>query len=422
MRIVHLNALSWGGAARAVLRLDAALRQAGHESVILVPRQIEPGFRTFEPSEKVAATLARRWRRKAIRRDFEAYRATRPAGVEAFSDDRSEFDADVLAYFPPADVINLHWAAGFIDSAALPGLARIAPLVWTLHDMNPLTGGCHYDDGCGRFVGRCGACPQLGSADEQDLSRQVWERKRRAFGSPELKSLTFVAASRWMAAEVGRSSLLSPFRVATIPLGVDESLFRPYDKAAARKVLGIDADAAVVMFAADYASRRKGFALAAEALQGLTGIPRLVLLSVGNDQVEVAGATSRILGYVRDDRLLAMAYSAADVFVAPSLQESFGQTIVEAAACGTPTVAFDVGGIADIVVHRETGWLVPRGDVASLREAIRSLVGDTHTLQQMGARARLRVCERFTLQTMARAYLELYASLHHPKSTQPSVS
>jgi len=221
-------------------------------------------------------------RRKRIEGDFAPYRNSRSEGQELFSDDRSVLCSDLRLQLPPSDVINLHWVAGFIDySDFLSNVPQQTPIVWTLHDMNPFTGGCHYDEDCGRFVSACGACPQLRSGDETDLSRQIWLRKRKAFASIPPGRMHFVGDSRWLAAEAARSSLLGKFPMSSIHYGLDVETFAPRNKLDARSVLGIPAEASVVMFAADSTTiRRKGLGTLADALgamanslaEGLRGV------------------------------------------------------------------------------------------------------------------------------------------------------
>jgi glycosyltransferase involved in cell wall biosynthesis len=146
----------------------------------------------------------------------------------------------------------------------------------------------------------------------------------------------------------------------------------------------------------------------------MTNVPNLLLLSLGGDAPSpVPNVPQLHLGHVGDDRLLAAAYSASDVFVIPSLQEAFGQTALEAAACGTPSVGFNVGGISDVVQDGETGLLVPPGDVPALRAAIMRLLGDRATRERMATAARETVVARFTLRQMTDAYLALYHSVLH---------
>src|SRR5688572_23350647 len=331
MRILHLSATDVaGGAARATYRLHMGLRRLGHDSRMLVGKKWgeDESVEGIKPPKDLVSRIRRKLRRRRIQADFAKYLPTRPGKLEPFSDDRTEHGPAILRQLTPADVINLHWIAGFLDHESFfAGIPKNVPLVWRLADMAPCTGGCHYDEGCGKFENCCGACPQLGSTDENDLSRQVWQRKYDALGRHG--KLHLVATSNWIAQQSRRSSLLREFPVTVIPNGLDVEDFAPRDKNFARDTLGLPQDARIVLFAAESLGvKRKGFALLLEALAGLRDEPNLLLLSVGSTKATVESPVPQVnLGRINIDRYLSLAYSAADVFVIPSIQESFGQTV-----------------------------------------------------------------------------------------------
>jgi len=416
MRVVHLSTSdSSGGAARAAYRLHTGLRRIGVDSSMLVEEKKtdDPHVRRFKPPADFLSRLKRRMRRKAIARDGARY-PNRPASLDWFSDDRTPYGDQLVAELPSCDVINLHWVAGFVDYGGFfPAAARLGvPLVWRLADMNAFTGGCHYDDGSGKFTDRCGACHQLGSSDQIDLSRQIWLRKKAALAQVPKDALHLVATSRWIAAEAKRSSLLADRDVTIIPNGLDVRDFAPRDMKFSRDFFDLPPGAKIVLFAADSAATvRKGFAYLAEALQGMTGVENLLLVSVGGGDPKITGLPHRHLGRIRDDRVLSLAYSAADVYVIASLQESFGQTVSESLACGTPVVAFASGGIVDMVRPGVTGELAPTRDVPALRDAVRRVLSDPAKRSQMSENCRRIAVAEYSLEVQAKSYETLYRSL-----------
>jgi glycosyltransferase involved in cell wall biosynthesis len=422
MRVLHLStADAGGGAARAAHRLHTGLRSLGIDSSMLVLRRTsgDPTSHKVTFSSDLLTRLRRSYRNRRIRHDFARYKPTLPAGFEWFSDDRTEAGYDLIRDVVkrgPWDVINLHWVGGLVDHELFfPHLPPAVPLVWRLADMGALTGGCHYDGGCGNFTATCGACPVLGSTVDDDLSRQVWRRKHAALATIPDDRMTLVGTSRWIAAESRRSSLLKRFPVQVIPNGLDTDAFAPREKPAARATLGVPADAAVALFVAEATDiRRKGFAYLVDALGRLGGVPNLFLLSVG-ERLPALPADLRLprlhLGRVSDDHKLSLAYSAADVFVIPSLQESFGQTVTESMACGTPVVGFDVGGIPDMVRPGVTGELAPVGDAGALAGRIAEVLLNPVRWRQNAGTCRGVAVDEYGLRLQAERYLKLYRTL-----------
>ena len=318
---------------------------------------------------------------------------------------------EILEEIPRGDIINLHWIADFVDYRILFGrLGGQRAFVWRLADMNAFTGGCHYDDHCGGFTRGCGNCPQLGSKTREDLSHRIWERKRDAFESLADENLHIVTLCRWMTEVVAESPLLARFPRTEIPNGVDLDAFAPRDREFARGVLGIPRDARVVMFVSDQLSnRRKGFALLLDALSGMRTHPGLFLVSVGRGRAPRTDSIPCInLGHASNDRWLSLIYSAADVFVIPSLQDNLPNTVLEAMATGTPVVGFGVGGVLDMVREGRNGLLVEAGDVAGLRRALTAILENPVTREQMGQAARTIAESEYSRELQVRRYIDLY--------------
>ena len=416
LRVVHLSTSdSSGGAARAAFRLHRGLRGIGVDSSMLVEERTsdDPHVTRFRPPADLLSRLRRRMRRSAIAKDAARY-PNRPPSLDWFSDDRTPTGAQLAAALPNCDVVNLHWVAGFVDyQGFFPAAARMnIPLVWRLADMNAFTGGCHYDDHSGKFTQQCGACHQLSSTDSNDLSHQIWLRKKHALSHLADGDLHLVATSKWIAAEAKRSSLMGRFPVTIIPNGLDTRDFAPRDRKFSRDFFDLPPDARIVLFAADTAATvRKGFAYLAEAIVGMTDVPDLLLVSVGGGDPKITGGPHRHLGRIKDDRVLSLAYSAADVYAIASLQESFGQTVTESMACGTPVAAFASGGIVDMVRPGVTGDLARTKDVPALRQAVRNLLNDPALRARMSENCRRIVLAEYSLEVQARAYLALYESL-----------
>ncbi|HZK82797.1 MAG TPA: hypothetical protein VFC46_17070, partial [Humisphaera sp.] len=231
MRVVHISTADWlGGAARAAYRLHAGLQRLSDggtpvRSSMLVASRVtgDPSVLQFRPSGGMLTAALRRTRRWRIDSQLAHASRSRPNGFEPFNGDRSAYQrGELIEALPGCDLVNLHWVSELIDySTFLPQMCAKMPVVWTLHDMNVLTGGCHYDDGCGLHERGCGSCPQLGSSKGSDLASHIWKRKRKLFASLPANRLHVVAPSRWLADAARSSPLLGRFNVMVIPYGLD---------------------------------------------------------------------------------------------------------------------------------------------------------------------------------------------------------
>ena len=416
MRIVHISTHDLlGGAARAAQRLHAGLRDAGVDSQMLVAWRWgdDERVQAVHPSGGVGKwpETLRRMRAHAPLRLF--YR-NRPADVDMFSVARTSFGRDLLKSLPACDVIHLHWVAQFVDyERFLPAAAARAPIVWTLHDMNPLTGGCHYSAGCQRFGGRCGTCPQLGSLRRHDLSRRIWRRKAAALKAVADHRLVLAAPSAWMTRLAGQSSLMKRFRRTTIPNGVDTAVFEPKDRSAIRRRFDLPAEARVVLFTAhNLANHRKGGTILTQAMEQLSNVPGLTLLTVGQGRLDAPpGVAHRHIAPVADEEAMADLYNLADVLAIPSAEDNLPNTMIEAMACGLPVAAFDAGGIGEAIHHGRTGMLAAPGDIGALAGIIGDLLSDEAKRHAMAAACRQTAERRFSLSAAAEGYTLVYRSL-----------
>lgn len=416
-RVVHV---SWsdavGGAAKAAWRIHDAVRRAGVDSRMLVEvgESGDPAVAVAPPTPGLAAAVRRRVRPRRRAAALDAHAAHIAAHYQLFSIDRADDPHRALAgllAMRPFDLVHLHWVSRFVDYAGFfPHLPPGLPVVWTLHDMNPFTGGCHYSGTCPRFAEQCGCCPALRSDVFNDPSNQAFRRKADALDDTRV---AVVSPSRWLAGESARSRLFNRYEHHVIANPVDTGVFRPIDPAAARAALGVPADAKVVLFIAESAGvKRKGIGHVIDVADRLRGaVPGLTFLSLGKATPPLpAGVPHVPLGFVAADRLLPIAYSAADLTLVPSLQDNLPNTVVESLACGTPVVGFDVGGIPDMVRDGVTGHVVPAGDAAAMAAAARRVLtaaspGDLRRTCRAVADA------EYSAAVQGRRYAELYARL-----------
>lgn len=205
--------------------------------------------------------------------------------------------------------------------------------------------------------------------------------------------------------------------VEVIPYGLDTEAFQPRDRFLARQMLGVPAEARVLLFVAQWlGDSYKGMATLVEALERLKHDRDLFLLVLGRGEaVEKCQIPSRFLGSISEDERLSLVYSAADLFLLPSLEDNFPNTALEALACGLPVVGSNVGGIPEIVREAETGVLFERGNAEALAQAIQRVLPEHEQLHRMSTNCRITVLNEYSLGIQAQRYLDLYDTLRKEK-------
>jgi glycosyltransferase involved in cell wall biosynthesis len=314
------------------------------------------------------------------------------------------------------DIVNLHWVARWLD---LPSFFRSLPakqpVVWSIHDLIPITGGCHYPKECDHFTRECGNCPQLRQPHFRDATRRNFLTKKGLYAGANLH---FVGNSTWTTEQIQRSALAKHAgSITTIPLGVDPSQYVPIDKAVAREALRIPEGKFVVGFAcSDFHEKRKGADLLLQALESLPSENILLLIFGSGKWPQHVGRYQTIsMGCIGSPRFQSLYYSALDVFVMPSLVETFGLVALEAMACGTPVAAYAAGGLADVVADGEDGLMERSvGSVSGLARMLAWMHEHPAECQAMGRMARKAVEEKFSSSLMASRYLDLYRKLKLP--------
>ena len=325
-------------------------------------------------------------------------------------------DITRLPVFKEADVIHLSWVNQGMLS--LPVIRKILssgkPVVWTLHDLWPVSGICHYARGCNKFKSGCRRCPLLpGGGSDGDVSSRVWKKKQEIYSKG---SIHFVACSKWLENQAKQSGLTAEGSISSIPNPIDINVFHPTDKAMAKAALGIDESKKVVLFVSQRVTDgRKGMEYLATATsmlkESLGEVAENVVVAIlggHSDEVsESLALPSVALGYVEDEERIATIYNAADVFVLPSLEDNLPNTIMEAMACGVPTVGFRVGGIPEMIDHMKNGYVAKTRDAADLAAGLRWALfeADAATVQ---AEALRKVRINYSQNRVAMKYIEIY--------------
>lgn len=422
--ILHFSTWERGGAGMAAARLRNALVSDGVEAGMAVLQKSSQGtdVALLCPNGAQAQTVLSPGGSPYLAEATQAWGKTlgaypaRAPFIEVFSNATSPLELARLGGFDSVRIAHFHWVAGMVNFPTAPRTFAGKSVIWTLHDMAAFTGGCHYAGECEAYARNpgCGQCPMLGSRDESDASRQTWLQRQAAYADLDL---TVVAPSHWLADCARKSPLFAGKRVEVIANGIDLERFRPLDRAALRRQWHIEADAAVVLFGADsIQNRRKGFDLLLAALAALaTQAPErpITLAAFGSlaaDFTPPAGFRFVHLGDISDESRLPEVYGLADLLVLPSREDNLPNTAVEALACGIPVVGFRVGGLPDIVVDGETGWLAAPGDVDALAALILRVLAE-QTPAAWSERCRAKAESDFDSHRQAEKYRQLYLEL-----------
>ncbi|HNY30897.1 MAG TPA: glycosyltransferase [Fibrobacteria bacterium] len=419
-KVVLVTAHDHGGAGKAALRLHRSLSAHGRGSRMLVLSKKSDDsqvrcLRPVAPSEVPARCLEHGDRQLIERAEarWAKIRAAHPRHsplLEQFSEFETGIDLADYEDFREADIVHLHWAGGVIDYTKLARSCEGKKVVWTLHDMNAFTGGCHYDWGCGKHRTGCRACPLLGSQEQDDYCHRAFQAKLAAFRDIDL---TITTPSRWLSELAASSILLGGRNILTIPNSVPLETFRPLPREQSRRLLGIPLDRQVVVFGCEGLSNpRKGLAIllrSIELLRSTMATPPLFCFFGASGAGLPLPADSISLGGIDDENRLARVFTAGDAFAIPSLQDNLPNIVLEAMACGTPVAGFRVGGIPDMVDHGRTGHLATEGSPEELAASMRWLL--ENSTPRMREQARRTVEERFSPKRQAEAFQELYERL-----------
>lgn len=407
-----------GGAAKAMYRLHRGLQQLNVASSLIVCKKnlCDSDVSLLERNEL----------------DIQIEHAMQKYCIDAnrigvsntfFSFNYGNLNEQLITCCAGASVINLHWIDHFISNQDLHALVKLnKPIVWTLHDQKPFTGGCHYSAGCSKYISMCESCHMLAD-DSFHLPARILRQKIDIL---KHANLTVVSPSRWLAEEAKKSALFAKVRIEVIPNAVDLNVFQQFDKYEAKLKLGINPDAVVLQFGAQNGgSTRKGFkyllrsidiALKNESFRTQCNKELVVVLCLGKPDKKVVDLPLKniVMGYVDDDAEMAKIYSATDVFILPTIEDNLPNTILESMACGTQVVGFDTGGISDIV-DSDCGAVVEQGNCEHLAFAIVDAVLNDEKRRHKNNVCRSVIEGRYTLKHQAKKYQNLFGDLivHH---------
>ena len=407
---------SSGGAARAAYRIHQAVRELGVDSRMFVKHKgtDDPTVLTvddFIPHNAIYGAFD--WVRNKVKNKWQHYVWGKyPDRQNYFMSDLRSTDIGHALQKIDYDILHLHWInLRFLPLEQLP---KDKPIVWTLHDSWPFCGVCHVPLDCQGYTKECGSCPMLRSSDPDDLSHEVWRKKKKILDSLELH---IVAPSHWMADSARKSSLLKDRDIQVIPNCIDTDLYSPGERIAACGHLHLDVSKRHILFGAMSATTdpNKGLSYLVEALSQLDDSLKkdVDLIVLGTDDPIanlIPGISTHSLGILRDERDMVAAYRAADLTVVPSLCENLSCTIMESLSCGTPVVAFNIGGNKDMVKHKTNGYLAQERDSLDLVRGITWYL-DNNIDNHLSMKAREIVLSCFIPERVGQKHRSLYQDI-----------
>jgi len=415
MKVTLLNTFRKGGAGIACERLKSALTLKGVESRMLIQDPIVHTSEIKSVAENKWDQLLWKFRLAKDVLTF-SYHSKNNEDRFQFSIAQSGIDITNNKLIQDTDIIHLHWInQGYLSIDSIKKLKSFGkPMVWTLHDMWAFTGGCHYSRGCTAFTHECNYCPYLKDASSMDLSNKVWKSKIDLFKS---SNITIVTCSDWLKQLAQQSPLLRNLRIESIPNPIDTGLYQPIDKYISRKHFSLPQTKKLILFGAvNVNDKRKGINYLLNALKILVDKNPEVkneveLVVFGQTDLDTTSIPLpvHLLGSLTTTEDLVKAYSSSNLFVLPSLEDNLPNTVMEALSCGVPVVAFNTGGIPEMVTHLSNGF------IANLKDADEMAIGIHQVLYASSGdfayQSRKKVLDHYNQGLVATKYIEIYKSL-----------
>lgn len=388
MKVVHISKSDkGGGAAIAAYRLHNGLLKKGVDSNMLVLNKTTDEKEIFTISKnKLDKLLISKIKLDSM--VFKKY--NQRSNKIIFSQGKYSYSIRNNPLIEEADVIHLHWINnGLLSIEEIFELSKMnKKIVWTLHDMWPFTGGCHYAGECKKYKKNCGNCEILKTRVDNDITRKIFNNKNKNFKNIDFK---IIGCSNWISECAKESSIFKSKKIKTIPNILDTNIFKKVEKKIARNILNLLEDKKYILFGAmsSTGDKRKGYDYLKKALLILNEkYPELkeeveILIfgaSYSNDQEDIPFKIN-FLGQLTDEITLSLVYNSANVFVAPSLEENLANTVNESLACGTPVTAFEVGGMPDMIKHKSNGYLAEYKNSEDLANGILECLNYTHEIK-----------------------------------------
>jgi len=414
VKVLHVVTSIDGGAGKCALRLHKGLLERGIESVILCRSLEDHESRIYSEYSHKRSLFKRVLVYLSVCKSHEKsnllMKKNQTNYYDYFSFCEADLDITETKLYKSADVVNLHWTGNFLD---YPSFFRKnnKPLVWSLTDLNPFTGGCHYSNSCLKFIDdECDICPQLQGTINPSNSHLNFVKKKKALSRTKFKPVV-VPPAKWLFNLSRKSELFGKFKHSIIPHSSDEEVYKTLNKEDCKRSFNLPKNKIIFLFSASALSDlRKGFALLTAALQ-LINIENIHFLILGKKDIDIPITISdyTATGYLLDEAMISKAFNASDAVIVPSLEDNLPLTMIDSLMCGTPVISFDKGGMSTHIKNGFNGYKASALTAESLSKSILKFVEEKEKLnrKEISQAANL----LYSKDVHCQQYIELYKNL-----------
>jgi glycosyltransferase involved in cell wall biosynthesis len=376
MKVLLINTFDRGGAGSACLRLHHALLKNGIDSTLLTLNKTRQDIKNHLCYEELnisnyrllSTKLRHNFKKLILSKKLKSINQLKnKASLETdyFSSIQTQYRIEKWSNIESFDVIHLHWVSDFVNWKTFFNSPNIKNIVWTLHDLNPFTGGYHYSNGYQGYIEYDHSPPFLKESIAPNYAYKQLIEKIKILKN---KRLIIVPLSNWLMNCSKKSTLFKHYSHYLIPNSVDTDIFKPKNQNQARKILGLPETTKIILFVSDnIKKKRKGFEYLLKALR-MMDTKSVTLCCVGNNMESNDNLYS--FGHIDDETQMSLIYNAADIFVLPTIEDNLPNVVVESLCCGTPVIGFKIGGMTDMIQSGINGILCDEINSQSLSDNI----------------------------------------------------
>ena len=396
INILHFTVSDEGGAGKACVRLHRGLmsHQKINSKVLVISRESNDEkecFQLYSSKKKLLFFSILNSIYSKIMLGFKSnkYKNFKFSGPVSFNRIHKH------NLFDWADIINLHWVGNSLDYSSF--FEKInKPIVWTLHDMNPFSGGNHYKFGFPEDV--------FSTITKKNINIKSSALKN--------KNLTIVALCNWMLNLSSSSLTFKNFQHKIIPNSIDTNVFCYNSDINLHNEYNIKINSKIILFVAfSLSEERKGLSILEKIFNKFTNCTFLI---VGDHIKNITSKNVMFLGRINDERLMARIYGGSDLYVIPSLEDNLPNTVLESLCCGLPVVGFNIGGMPDMITNGINGFLSDKISDVSLTQTIKKSLIMDFDKSKISSDA----IKKYQTPQQVNNYVSLYESICQKKNTQ----